>query len=257
MKKIVLRIKWLASRELIYIPLEPLPLPDKIIVDEIKETEDYWLEENRAVVFNTTSERRLMRDGTQEIKIHYSEQNNRGLPSDYYRRVFLWGTSIIGVSADRQSATVIWKGNPADPQYEGAAPCQVLSQDLYQEEEREFSSRRKRKQAAFRRSLLELQQCCAITGEKTQSALEAAHIVEAYANGPESLNNGILLRADIHRMYDASIFEIRCDGSIGICGELSDEYRKILESKTLDKEVLDRVAEALQQRMDNIAVEGW
>jgi len=245
MESIFLRIEWRAtpSRELINIPLGPPP-----IADEIKQTEDYWLEEDRVVIYNTTSVRRILKDGRQKIKINYSEQNNRQLSSAYPGARVLWGTSIIVVSADRESATVEWKGNPPDSQYDGITGCRVLSQGLFQKEEREFFSRRKRKQAAFRKLLLEYQQCCAISGEKTESALEAAHILEASSSGAEVIENGILLRADIHRMYDAGIFEIRQDGSIDIRGKISDEYRKMLKLKNIDPKITSRISKALEQR---------
>lgn len=43
---------------------------------------------------------------------------------------------------------------------------------------------------------------CAVTNEKTLPALEAAHIKSYSKNGPHRTNNGLLLRADIHRLFD-------------------------------------------------------
>lgn len=43
---------------------------------------------------------------------------------------------------------------------------------------------------------------CAVTNEKTLPVLEAAHI-RSYSNkGPHRTNNGLLLRADFHRLFD-------------------------------------------------------
>ncbi len=107
-------------------------------------------------------------------------------------------------------------------------------------------------QAAFRESLLSMDDCCAITGEKTEKGLDAAHIVPVDENGADSPSNGILLRADIHRLYDARCFEVRQDGTIGICEEkshgLSEEYRKILKSAKVSEKIISRVQEALAQR---------
>jgi putative restriction endonuclease len=44
---------------------------------------------------------------------------------------------------------------------------------------------------------------CAVTGERTLPALEAAHIKPFSEVQAHSVRNGILLRADIHRLYDA------------------------------------------------------
>jgi len=43
---------------------------------------------------------------------------------------------------------------------------------------------------------------CAVTNEKTLPALEAAHIKSYSQNGPHQTSNGLLLRADIHRLFD-------------------------------------------------------
>jgi len=43
---------------------------------------------------------------------------------------------------------------------------------------------------------------CAVTNEKTLPALEATHIKSYNKDGPHRTNNGILLRADIHRLFD-------------------------------------------------------
>jgi len=43
---------------------------------------------------------------------------------------------------------------------------------------------------------------CAVTGERSLPALEAAHIKSHAADGPNRTQNGLLLRADIHRLFD-------------------------------------------------------
>jgi len=43
---------------------------------------------------------------------------------------------------------------------------------------------------------------CAVTNEKTLPALEAAHIKSYSKSGPHRTSNGLLLRADIHRLFD-------------------------------------------------------
>jgi len=44
---------------------------------------------------------------------------------------------------------------------------------------------------------------CAVTNEKTLPALEAAHIRPHAKEGPNKVSNGLLLRADIHRLFDS------------------------------------------------------
>jgi putative restriction endonuclease len=43
---------------------------------------------------------------------------------------------------------------------------------------------------------------CAMTGERTLPVLEAAHIRSYSDGGPHELSNGLLLRSDLHRLFD-------------------------------------------------------
>lgn len=49
---------------------------------------------------------------------------------------------------------------------------------------------------------------CAITGENTLEVLEAAHIVPFSSEGSHEVNNGLLLRADFHRLYDVGLVSV-------------------------------------------------
>ncbi len=52
---------------------------------------------------------------------------------------------------------------------------------------------------------------CIITGCTTQTALEAAHIIPFADGGADTLENGLLLRADLHRLFDANLMAIDPD----------------------------------------------
>ncbi len=52
---------------------------------------------------------------------------------------------------------------------------------------------------------------CAVTNEKTLPALEAAHIKSYSKNGPHRTNNGLLLRADFHRLFDDGFVTLDSD----------------------------------------------
>lgn len=43
---------------------------------------------------------------------------------------------------------------------------------------------------------------CAITGEKVRPVLEAAHILPVEAGGQHRIDNGLLLRSDVHTLFD-------------------------------------------------------
>ncbi len=62
---------------------------------------------------------------------------------------------------------------------------------------------------------------CTMTGERTLPALEAAHIHRYSRGGDHSLSNGLLLRSDLHKLFDLgyltiepSTLKIRVSGKI-------------------------------------------
>lgn len=52
------------------------------------------------------------------------------------------------------------------------------------------------------------QRRCAITGAKIAPTLDAAHIRPVAAGGPNLLSNGLLLRSDVHTMFDRGLLGI-------------------------------------------------
>jgi predicted restriction endonuclease len=60
----------------------------------------------------------------------------------------------------------------------------------------------------FRRVLLDAYKRCAITGERTTEALQAAHLVPYRGATSNHVQNGILLRADVHALFDSDLIRI-------------------------------------------------
>lgn len=60
------------------------------------------------------------------------------------------------------------------------------------------------------------QRQCAITGEKTLPALEAAHIKPYAQNVPHSITNGILLKSDFHTLSEGGYITIDKDFRVDI-----------------------------------------
>lgn len=65
---------------------------------------------------------------------------------------------------------------------------------------------------------------CAITGESTLIALEAAHIVPYAHEGTHDVRNGLLLRADFHRLYDAGLVAVTPEMRIKISPRIHEAY---------------------------------
>ena len=65
---------------------------------------------------------------------------------------------------------------------------------------------------------------CAITQEKALPALEAAHIKPFSESGPHSIKNGVLLRSDIHRLFDKGYLTITPDLHVEVSQRIKDEF---------------------------------
>ena len=63
-------------------------------------------------------------------------------------------------------------------------------------------------QLRFRRLLLQAYDCCCVSGCRFRDTLEAAHIMPYKGPSFDHVQNGLLLRADLHRLYDQLLFSI-------------------------------------------------
>jgi hypothetical protein len=73
----------------------------------------------------------------------------------------------------------------------------------------QFAARVRRGQPAFRRNLLAAYGGkCAISGHGPEEVLEAVHIVPHAGSGINALDNGLLMRGDLHSLIDARLLEI-------------------------------------------------
>lgn len=66
---------------------------------------------------------------------------------------------------------------------------------------------------------------CAVTGEKTLPVLEAAHIRPVAAAGAHSVNNGILLRSDIHTLFDRGYVTVTPDHRFRVSQRLRNDWQ--------------------------------
>ena len=66
---------------------------------------------------------------------------------------------------------------------------------------------------------------CSITGERTLPVLEAAHIKPYARSGPHFTSNGILLRSDIHKLFDLGYVTITKNYDIEISKRIKEEFQ--------------------------------
>lgn len=65
---------------------------------------------------------------------------------------------------------------------------------------------------------------CAVTGEHSLPALEAAHIRSYAKDGPHEVRNGLLLRADLHRLLDKGYATVSPELKLEISSRLRAHY---------------------------------
>ncbi len=65
---------------------------------------------------------------------------------------------------------------------------------------------------------------CAVTGEKALPALQAAHIRPVSAGGVHSPDNGLLLRADVHALYDRGYLTVTRNLEFKASRRLKDDF---------------------------------
>ena len=80
-------------------------------------------------------------------------------------------------------------------------------------------------QGSFRTSVTAAyQKRCSITGERTLPALEAAHIKSYAKSGPNLATNGLLLRSDLHKLFDAGYVTVTPDLKVEVSPRIKSEF---------------------------------
>ena len=80
-------------------------------------------------------------------------------------------------------------------------------------------------QGAFRLTLTDAyRKRCALTGQSTLPVLEAAHIVPYANEGTHDVRNGLLLRADFHKLFDTGLVSVAPDLTIQISPRIREAW---------------------------------
>ena len=174
-------IKWWGGLERLEIDIN-----DPVDIDSTCQFYD-----NRWIRYNVVT--KVERQDTHVVRYHisYCKKENLDLPPQ--PKVF-WGTHILILNKDEDFGESFWNDKPG--------PGWRLEK-LIEKKRKITTTKLQRDQQKFRRMLLATYDRCALTDETRPEALEAAHIVPVKYGGQEVLPNGILLRADLHRLYDA------------------------------------------------------
>lgn len=69
------------------------------------------------------------------------------------------------------------------------------------------------------------QRRCAVTGERVLPALEASHIKPFADDGPNDVSNGLLLRSDLHRLFDRGYITVDQAYRIDVSRKIRERFR--------------------------------
>jgi predicted restriction endonuclease len=112
----------------------------------------------------------------------------------------------------------------------------------------------RRGQPAFRQALLtEYKGTCCITGCKIEAVLEAAHITPHGDETNYSVFNGLLLRADVHTLFDLGLLRINEAGIVMVDSSLNDsEYFQYDGNYIVDRELTLQIIDNLRERLERM-----
>lgn len=94
----------------------------------------------------------------------------------------------------------------------------------------------RRGQGRFRTDLIAAYKRCAVTGTATESVLEAAHISPYRGDASNDVRNGLLLRSDIHTLFDLFLLaiDVRPNGFVvRVASEITEQHYRDLDGALL------------------------
>jgi putative restriction endonuclease len=94
---------------------------------------------------------------------------------------------------------------------------------------------------------------CAITGERTLPVLEAAHIKPYSSGGPHEPENGLLLRSDLHTLFDQAYLTVDANQlKVVVSSRIREEFENGRDYYHLQGRAIRLPARATPFRLANI-----
>lgn len=106
-------------------------------------------------------------------------------------------------------------------------------------------------QAEFRKRLVDhYGAVCMVTGTALASVIDAAHIAPYNGTATNALSNGLLLRKDIHALFDAGLLTIGPDLVVYVSAGVDDTFYRSLDGRELTLDAPPKMSkEALRKRL--------
>ena len=180
--------------------------------------------------------------GEVRLVVTYDPAHNQELANEWD---MYWGTNTIVLQQGNRKGHCEWL-------IAGAADWEEVAWEAFEfgyepRARAGYLYRGSKREAQFRTTILDCDDHrCVLTGETTKNALDAAHLIPAAKGENDVPCNGITLRADLHRLFDADLFTFDHDGRVvAIARELSEAYRRLLQNRRLPPSTLGRVRATL------------
>jgi putative restriction endonuclease len=146
------------------------------------------------------------------------------VPGDFKKNI------VIGKSYDSEEdcGKRLWQAvQPWLPKFEPAEPLVSTGYDVSEGDRlfgREYLHRSRLGQGAFRILVTDAYaRRCAVSGERTLPVLQASHI-KPYGKGPNRVDNGLLLRSDLHILLDRGLMTVTPDLHVEISRRIKEAY---------------------------------
>ena len=140
-----------------------------------------------------------------------------------------WSGNIVqGKSYDTSTLEggALWRAVAEATMLEDTLSVRIPEEPITQRFGAEFLTRGRLGQGAFRVLVTDAyQRRCAVTGEKTLPVLEAAHIKPYAVEGPHRVSNGILLRSDLHKLFDLGYLTVTPELHLEVSPRLREEWQ--------------------------------
>lgn len=250
---VVIKVQWDGVEERIRLDYSP-----EGALEAVYSSEDW--KDVVGVVQYTPRSRSVVGDGRQySVELEYVHDDHARLCDGVLDKVY-WGTTqlsfrFVDGKPTMSEKDVYWKGNGSYSEDLNGPPGSVSIERVEPSKLKDASVKVRLGQKSFKEKLrgLEKQPCCAISGEMMEELLDAVHIIAVADGGSDEVENGLLLRADIHRLFDAGIFEINLDGSLKMkhSGKLSKSYRdsfKAWSTQKISEDVMRRIGNSLKKK---------
>ena len=97
---------------------------------------------------------------------------------------------------------------------------------------------------------------CCVTGCNVESVLEAAHIIPHSEESNYSVLNGLLLRADIHTLYDLNLIGIDGNGTVVVSETLPESEYWQFQGKIIATDIHSEMSANLSKRFESFSQTG-